>query len=68
MVMKCSPCSARIYPQKNVVMNLDTRQPFKLVQKEKVGMNLVKYTRIFPRWFQNVPQEKYFRQASRRMT
>ena len=49
-------------------MNLDTRQPFKLVQKEKVGMNLVKYTRIFPRWFQNVPQEKYFRQASRRMT
>ena len=36
----------------------ETRQPCKQVREEKVGMNLLQYTRIFPRWFARMFKRK----------
>jgi len=36
----------------------EPRQPCKQVPEEKVGMNLLQYTRIFPRWLARMFQRK----------
>ena len=59
------------YPKKKVGMNLDRpekgsqgkgwdepKQPYKQVPREKVGINLLKYTRIIPRWCARMFQRK----------